>query len=120
MDMDTGIGTLLHLAIGKGLLDLVKLLTKDGADQLIKDPGPKSALDRECMVIMLLLLSFLALCLFHRRYDFTDKAGFHYQPVPLAKVAEEVGTKSISAVEFCFSTEEHLMQLHVDCGYVVN
>jgi ankyrin repeat protein len=44
-NMYSGIGTPLHFAAEKGLLNSVKFLVKNGADPLIKDPMGKLALN---------------------------------------------------------------------------
>jgi len=89
--MYTGIGTPLQLAAGKGLLDQVKLLIEKGADPLIKDPRGKIAVDRAIFGNHTEVVHFLGPLSIRSsvpRHDFTEKEGFHYQPVPLLKVLE--------------------------------
>jgi ankyrin repeat protein len=84
--MYSGIGSPLHLASGKGLLDLVQLLVDKGADPLIKDPSGQIPLDRARQgghTEVVEFLSPLPTPSPTSRQDFVDRPGFHFKPIPM-------------------------------------
>lgn len=85
-NMYSGIGSPLHLAAGKGLLDLVQLFVEKGADPLLKDPSGQTPLDRARQGGHTKVMEFLRPLSTKSpvpRHDFVDGPGLHFKPMPM-------------------------------------
>jgi hypothetical protein len=88
MDMYDAIGTHLPLVAGKGLLDLVYLLIKNGAGPLINGPSGTIAFDRAIFGNHMEFVQFLRPLV--DRSNLHRQKGFHDRAVPLT---ESYGTR---------------------------
>jgi hypothetical protein len=94
-NMYSGIGTPLHYAAARGLLDSVKLLIERGASPQIRDPAGKIALEWAELNGQTTVAEFLRpLSIDHdmQQIDqFTDGHGRHFSPVPMEQFIKESG-----------------------------
>jgi ankyrin repeat protein len=94
-NMYSGIGTPLHYAAARGLLDSVKLLIERGASPQIRDPAGKTALEWAELNGQTTVAEFLRpLSIDHdvQQIDqFTGGHGRHFSPVPMEKFIKESG-----------------------------
>jgi hypothetical protein len=98
-NMYSGIGTPLHYAAGRGLLDSVKLLIERGASPHIKDPAGNTAADWAELNGQVAVAEFLRPMSIENDLQsipqFADGHGRHFNPVPIDQFIKESGFRLI-------------------------
>lgn len=101
--MYSGIGTPLHFAAGKGLLDSVRLLIQHGASPQIRDPLGLTAADWARKSGHIAVFNFLHPLSTSRDPEgilrFTDAPGRHVKTAPLGEVIVQNGFRLVKHIQ---------------------